>query len=262
MELRDNYLGKAPLKRHVKVVILLLLIMNSIFLGASLTSTSKVSAETYEIGVKVGDWAKYIFSFNWSSTRSEPEPPEVNQTRQVVYSIFNVTEISGWNITVQETIYFKNGSQTTTIYFGDIRTGKPSLGFQIIAKNLKEGDKIWEPEDAPKVEKTGHAIYAGATRTINFISTDMGDPEGNITITYFFWDQATGFLCEMSFFNHYVFGDYNNTSLIKWLMIETSLWTPEVFTFPAWSVPIILVSVACIVYFVRRKSSRKRLKKR
>jgi hypothetical protein len=237
--------------------------MSSIFLGANLAHTPKVSAETYEIGVKVGDWAKYLYSFNWSSTRDEPEPPEVNQTRQVAYSIFNVTEISGWNITLQETIYFKNGTQTATTYFGDIRTTKPTLGFQIIAKNLKEGDKIWEPEDAPKVEKTGHAQYAGATRTINFISTDLGDPELNVTITYFYWDQATGFLCEMSFFNHYVMGGgYNITTLSKWLLIETNLWRAESFIFPTWSVPIILVSVVCIIYFAHRKSSRKRLKRR
>lgn len=266
IELRDNKLGKIPLTRHARIIVLLFLFLTLTFIETQITSKIKVSAETYEIGVEAGHWAKYKFSLNWSSDPPQPEPIEIQQAKQLNYTIVEVTNITGLNIEIKETLFYENKTQKTQIYTGNIKTGEPTLGYQIIAKNLTQGDKIWDVQESPSINITRPERYAGSTRMVNVLYVEVGAfGLGNWSRSEFQWDQKTGFLCKMGIVSNMFLENYTISvySLMKWEMVETNLWEPEISSgFPGWVTPVIFVCIVGIVYLIIKKPFKKRLRKK
>jgi len=241
-----------------QAVTLLFLIVWSIFIKVD--STARASTVTYDIGVKVGDWAKYEFSVDWNSSPPQPEPFFVQEARQVNYIYVEVKEISGTNITIQETIYYKNETSATKIYMGDIASYMGNLSLLIIAKNLKEGDKIYESPIAPSINETLPRSYAGFTRMVNRLTVQEGAGILYLIIYNHYWDQETGFLCEM-LIEKIETNDYNTTLRIREVMIATNLWEPLI---PTWVVPVIFIIIVSIIfiYLIHKKRLKKRLRLR
>lgn len=247
--------------KHIKTIILWFLILQ--ILKFQIIITPYVFAKgTYEAGVKVGDWAKYNFFVSWNSNPPYPEPLSIEEARKINYSIFEVKDVSGTTITIVETIYFINSSQTSKIYVGDIKTKEGNLTFQVIAKNLNEGDKIWDIENAPIINATRPELYAGSTRTVNLLDFRIGTGIGNWTWVQFFWDRDTGLQCEMGMVNYMTFEEndifYEVQSLTKWVITETNLWNPETpISIPWWVSPTIFIGIAVVIYAALKKRMQK-----
>lgn len=248
-----------PLRRRTKATILAFLLFVFIFM-------KNVSAVTYSVGVNVNDWAEYIFSFEWSSNPPQPEPEDVEQEKQVNYTRVEVKEISGTTVTVHRTIYFKNGSKQIDVLFGDVKKCTGNLTVQIIAPNLKEGDPISEGQDSPVINRTLLEKYAGATREANVVRVEVGIPGdlGNWSIIDLYWDKETGFLCELAILSDVFSENYEVTSFTKWKMIKTNLWEPETnIAISEWAGVIVsVIIVIVVIYFVFKRPSGKRLKRR
>jgi hypothetical protein len=249
--------------KHIKTVILWFLILLQLFSGFQIILAPYVFAKgTYEVGVNVGDWAKYDFFVSWTSNPPYPEPLNIEEAQQINYSIFEVKDVSATTLTIAETIYFKNSSQTSKIYVGDVKTKEGNLTFQVIAKNLNKGDKIWDIENAPVINETRPEPYAGSTRMVNLLDFQIGTGIGNWTWIQFFWDRDTGFQCEMTVLNSIIFEKddtlYEVQSLTKWVIAETNLWNPETPTsIPWWVSPAVLIGIAIVIYVVLKKRQQK-----
>jgi hypothetical protein len=220
-----------------------------------------VSAVTYYVGVKVGDWAKYDFLFDWTSTDPQSEP-DMEQEKQVDYTRVEVKEVSGTTVTLRETTHFKNGSIETMVYRGDIKRGMGNLSVQLIASNLKEGDRLSEDPDVPVINRTRFEKYAGATREVNLVRSTVGTPGlGNWSILDAYWDKKTGFLCELAIYTNVFTENYESESFTQWKMIETNLWQPETnptIAIPGWVGAVISVIIAIVVvYSIFKKRSKK-----
>lgn len=230
--------------------------------------TRSVSATTYNVGVRVGEWARYQFTLNWTSTPPQEDPSDVLEARKVTYTELNVTDISGLNVTALETIYFANQTETNHEFIGDIKTGTGNLSVQIIAKNLEAPNAIWEIQDSPSINRTSQSKYAGSTRMVNLLRLELMDESGGVRVTDFYWDKEFGFLCEMAIFDNALIDEYNVTSLSKWVIIETNLWQPGTPNSPTGNIPewaglvILAIVAAGIVFFVLRKPPKKRSRKR
>jgi len=223
-----------------------------------------VSAVTYEAGVKAGDYATYEYIFEWKSDPPQPTPPEFEEAKQINYSLVQVKEVTDTTIIkVQETISFKNGSEKVNILIGDIETGAGNLSFQVIGRNLGVGDNISKAQDAPPINRTIPMRYAGASRNVNHIFMISASAfYENMTAFNIYWDKETGFLCEMIISSRMSTENYNITTIVRWNIIETSLWQPEA-SVPGWEgIAIFVIIVVGVAFYIFRKSSGKRLKRR
>jgi len=228
-----------------------------------------VSAVTYSVGVKVGDWAEYDFFLDWRSDPTQPEPPDVKQAKQINYTRVEVKQISGTTVTLHETTHFDNGSisEKINVYMGDIKKGTGNLNFTIVASNLREGDPVSEEPGHPVINATIFINYAGATREVNYASGEMGTQDiGNWTAVVLYWDKKTGFLCQMGIGRSVFIENYKIESFTMWNMTRTNLWQPV--TNPSIAVPewagfiVFVIIIVCVIYFVFKRHTSKRLKKR
>ncbi|MEM2111409.1 MAG: hypothetical protein QXX08_05980 [Candidatus Bathyarchaeia archaeon] len=245
---------------RAKTAIALLLVTQIIAISYLQVFFNNVNATTYEVGVKVGHWAKYTLSIDWNSAPPRPEPPETMHLRQIDYYIYRVKEIYDTYVILEETAYFKNNTRKTRIYAGDVRTGEGNLSLQVIAKNLNPGDKLFELSDAPSINITTQERYAGATRKVNVINIEAGVLGlGNWTMIELQWDKETGFLCKSAILKTVYMENYtvSVTSYERWVMVETNLWQPE--TFPIWLPLSVIVGVLIVSYIIIKKLFRKRL---
>ena len=226
-----------------------------------------VSAVTYSVGVKVGDWAEYDFLLDWRSDPAQPEPTDVKQVKQINYTRVEVKQISGTTVTLHETTHFKNESKIINVYVGDIKKGTGNLSFAIVASNLREGDQVSEEPSHPVINATIFNNYAGVTREVNYASGEMGTQDtGNWSAVVLYWDKKTGFLCQMGIGSRVFIENYKIESFTKWNMTRTNLWQPV--TNPSIAVPewagfaVFVIIIICVIYFVFKRRPSKRLKRR
>jgi len=214
----------------------------TVFLIVLMFSAMKVSASTYTVGVKTGDWAGYgDMSFEYASnwTGYEQPPSEMNMS----WMGMEVLEVQDSNVTVRSNVIYKNGTEETYTYWGDVATGEGDLSVGLIPSNLSVGDEIpanltYYTEEPLKlfINGTVTRIYAGANREVNYVNITYPIIYGNITYgslnMSLFWDRKTGIMCEevvsyrMSYTDNETYY-YMNMS-ISWRMTATNMW-PAVF---------------------------------
>lgn len=218
---------------------------------------------TYEIGVEVGKWAEYEFSIKWTSSSPQATIPKaVEEAKNIDYIKVEVKEVSNrTTVKIVEEIYYKNGTKKIGFYIGDVRTGKGNLSIQIIAANLREGDRIFEDPGAPVINASGFKEYAGVTRMVNKLRLESG--VWNKTIIDFYWDRATGFLCEMIVLNNISTETSISTSIITWRITRTNLWTSSPDATFILAGIVFLAIIGCTLYLYLLKTKRdKKLKRK
>lgn len=233
------------------------------------------SATEYIPQVKVGNWAKYSMVGGWDKVPANATvdmPQAVKDAKNTEWVQINVTEVYGTTVTVLVTTRFKNGTQKRNVNEGDVKTGSGNLSLQVIAGDLSKGDKVFDGEKAPKVERTMFEFHVGASREVNYANMTEYVPreegQGTISVAWEFrWDKATGFLIGMSMVQVYETEDYKTLASILMEIKETDVWQVEEgssSSFGAeWMVVagIVIIAIALTAYFATRRRVKVRRKR-
>jgi len=181
---------------------------------------------TRSVGVKAGDWVEYDYSVFWKSTKpGATEPSRVTEQRKLEEVRLYVKEVSGLNVTVELTLHFKNGTEKTETFSGDI--GKGGISVFLISANLDVGDPIVESPMAPSINETITREYAGAKRDSNHAKISLSFSFLNQSVDLY-WDRDTGLLCEtLTNGTQYALGGYSETIATALKISETNVWQPE-----------------------------------
>lgn len=216
-----------------KIVFVVILMLLSAILGAEFSLPTAATSAENVVGVEVGDWAKYEIEAGWGSNVPDAEPPsdftEINRTE---WTKNTVVAISGSNITFERVTHYKDGNETMSVEYVDISTGESSaMGpLVFIPSDLTEGDVIHAtPTEHYSINETTFRKYIGVTRETNHlnVSTIYDDPLANavtaVTANYY-WDRATGILCERpGAYTTYIEGAVTSV-LITEKIVDTNLW--------------------------------------
>lgn len=165
--------------------------------------TSDAPQETL-VGVEVGDWVKYTIAVSFETNVPDEEPPrelvEINKTEWVKNIVLAISEA---NITFQRMAHFKNGSESTSVEYVDMKSGESStIGtLMFIPSNLAAGDVIHASlTEHYYINNTIVCTYLGASRETNFLNMTTIYYEGSSVWTMmsamYYWDRDTGVLCE------------------------------------------------------------------
>lgn len=234
--------------------------ISSLLVTLIFLSVIEVSAGTY-VGVEVGYWAKYRDICIWNSENPEAvEPSYVKDIENTKWRTVTVQGISGTTVTISVTRYFKNDTQETDTYSGDIATGEgdDEFVFQIVPAHLREGDLVCQ--SPLRINYTIGREFAGVNRDVNYAGVTLR-VETVIMLEYY-WDKTTGILCASLAFNIEFSQGYKTTTWMQTNMIETNIWHAENELQPTgiewWQPVIVVVMISAALILIRRKRRSKR----
>lgn len=272
--------------------------MLTVLLSTALTLTFKVQpieAQTREVGIQVGNWAKYGVTQGYAT--DDPSPFE---GFRLVYSCLRysylryfrieVLSVTGTNITFQVTSYCKNGTEMSNVDWMDVsKSVGPPLPFfteavLFVAADLTVGDQLVPNLMSPSVNATAMQTCVGVEREVNFVidgtarSMIRASPPKEEYIvnskTYMFLDRATGVLVESNttaLFHRIELGMgyhqlpggyvYETESWIQIAMEETNIWSPPVPFWLQWQfyaavAVVVVVSLGGVVYLLKKRKPR------
>ena len=162
-----------------------------------------------EVGVRVGDWAKYVVE-----TVGQHVPPEfknVDWIRNIVQDVSNTT------LLVEQSWHYKNGTEKTVTGYGNVVTSDSEMCVYFISKGLNPGDTVYATypnENLPGLTKINETISReclGVNRETNHVNTTY---RGTGYDAY--WDRATGIMVEVKM-SHL-------DTLLHLEIVETNLW--------------------------------------
>jgi hypothetical protein len=226
-------------------------------LVVSTTTTLLVSA-TYNVEVKVGDWAKYDI-WAWKASKNETEEwmePLINQTNNILWINMTVKETaSSGTIKISETIQFKNGIANITSYIGSPKDTPSNLKYWITSGGLEEGDWISTEASVENftVYDTRLDEYANATRRVTHGFLKKRSGESPPQMAEYFWDQETGILCSCLY--TYQGSKPQYTVFVEIRMMETNVWEPESDSGNSWwpAIIVALILVTAVFLLIKRK---------
>lgn len=175
-----------------------------------------IAAGSGVVGVKEGDWAKYLVEV------------EVEGSEEMDYEGFmefewvkaEVKSVSGSDVTLELTLHYMNGTEETTIENG--------AGFILDPDLVHEGE-VTAPifgDELPMplvISGSTSRTYAGARRAVFYVDEDMSF-FGFAADFEIYWDNATGVLCEMMMSMSGEMEGVSVQSLLSFEMTETNLW--------------------------------------
>jgi len=197
-------------------------------LRIQLTRTNAWLKKEWRVGVNIGDWWKYG---NITLDFKSSDPAAASKMFQPFFvanetdwQIFNVTEISGRNITLKTTVHFKNQTEISETIHYDIANGA-SVGFILIAPNLGVGELI--SIDGPPIlyEKSYNSI--GVTRHVCVFnaSEQIDDASVSGLVSYdLFWDKFNGILLSADEHFNITIGSAYYKVDFHMNVVETNLW--------------------------------------
>lgn len=238
-----------------------------------MASTLMFPVTASNVGVKVGDWAKYDISFEYTWTsETEEEPSFLQEARNRDWNNVTVIEIIGSAIRTRVVTHVKNGTEFTDTYFGDIATGEGNFTFpMLITADRSAGENIAvDDPDSAVINKTVSMNYAGANRNVSFVPIFDGEVgwsseegrhviNGNGSIRYYYFDKKTGFLCQFDLLSKESYPSYGLLIHMGIVMEQTNLWVPDVFS--GWWVVVavvIIVPAALFCFSWAKKKKRRR----
>jgi len=178
-----------------------------------------LAAPTYSPGVHAGDSWTYG---DWSVSCTVFCPEAFfGPFPQIASLTANVQNVTGFNVGLNTTFTYRNGSSTSNTQIVSTLTG---AGFLLIAGGLVKGDRIYNSTFSPTINDTVTRVYAGASRQVNFFESFQPQSTGNLTFT-FYWDQLTGALLEINetvSLAGYVAG--SGTATIHARVTSTNMW--------------------------------------
>ncbi len=165
---------------------------------------------SYQPAVKVGQTIQYEPVYvTWTSTDPSILEPEmyknINATK--FYSL-DVTEITGTNVTLLFTVFYDDGTSTSsglsvdldTGLVNDTRTPFTLYGeYVLLAGMLQKPDTIWSIPGSPSLNLTLTESILGVDRGVNFLNFTGVVPGSSVVYSPgFAWDQQSGALVEIS----------------------------------------------------------------
>ena len=163
-----------------------------------------VTGADIDLGVKTGDWIKYEVRGN---------VPQIADYEWVNLEIQDVTETE---VTILATVHYKSGGEETNTLTWNVETGREPW---IIPANLNADDEFTFGYSTVSVNDSITLTYAGASRTVNLLHLIKYDEFTEMTA---YWDQATGFLLELSLINSSPSESWSG----GYKAVETNLWSP------------------------------------
>jgi len=190
------------------------------------------------VGVKVGDWAKYDVIFHYST--DDPNPPISPPPTEVVdieYLLLTIVSVTGMNVTFEATIHLRNGTEVSSVSWLDVSSGQTYYGLTmstgpLIAANLTAGDKVYLNPYSPTINSTVMCVYAGLEREVNclILMVNATGPYGYWMVGEYeiCWDRASGILDELRMNVEYIdiAEGYRTQMLYRVVITETNIWSP------------------------------------
>lgn len=215
------------------LMILVLVFLLSVAFGVQFTTLATTVLAESVVGVEVGDWVKYdlmaTFVSDDPNAQIPPELVEMNDTE----SIKNVvTAISGTKITFERITHYTDGNETKSFEYVNVDTGSSSTngGFMFIPSNLGKYDLIHASvTEHYFINETIHRTYMGITRDINHLNvstTIYGESDITIITANYYWDKATGILCERpgTVLTYDTSTDYTTSFAMSEKIVDTNIW--------------------------------------
>ncbi|HVO37190.1 MAG TPA: hypothetical protein VMT01_03380 [Candidatus Acidoferrum sp.] len=207
------------------------------------------------VGVHVGEWAHYVFTFQGNSTTPGPDP---NMTS----GLFTIMSISGTNVTLQMHSYYPNGSDFIEYHWIDVDTGQNdgNATGMLIAANLNQGDPVYTTSVAPFMDGTLNDTltrnYLGQPAQVNHFGLNYTTPPNpiyNLTSTMdWYWYRATGIPAEITM-NYTDQVSMGNSTWFNWSLLIDNI-VPE---FPALLVtPVFMITTLVAVAVCKMKKKR------
>jgi hypothetical protein len=193
-----------------------------------LTRTNAWPEKEWKVGVDVGDWWKYgNITLNLDSNDPNATPSIFQPfflANETDWQAFNVTAVSGRNVTLKTIIRFKNQTEISETIQFDIANGT-SVGFILIAPNLKVGDFISINGPPILYEKSYSSI--GVTRRVCVFNAseqiNYGSASGSI-IYDLLWDKFSGILLAVDEHVNITNGSAYYRLDFHMNVVETNLW--------------------------------------
>jgi len=165
---------------------------------------------SYQPGVSVGQTIQYEPVYvTWTSSDPSILEPEIykNINATKFYSL-DVTEITGTNVTLLFTVFYDDGTSTSsglsvdldTGLVNDTRTPFTLYGeYVLLAGMLQKPDTIWSITGSPSLNLTLTESILGVDRGVNFLNFTGVVPGSSVVYSPgFAWDQQSGALVEIS----------------------------------------------------------------
>jgi hypothetical protein len=178
-----------------------------------------------------------------------------------------VVTISDTRITFERVIHYKDGNETKSVEYVDVDTGRSSANgsLMFIPSNLQKDDLVRASlTEHHSINETIRRTYMGATRDINHLDgsgTTYGASSATVATVSYYWDKATGILCER-LITLVTYGEVYTWAFQTFeKIVDTNItWTQtDVSPSPTTSIAILVVLTLILIgLFVWRRKKRRR----
>ena len=222
-----NYteLGERKLFRKTISGIMLILLLTSISTIAFMVSHVQLAQATGTVGVKAGDWIKYIYIINGA-------PPG---TPLPTWLKVEFLSVEGTNATVRVTMHMTDGTEQNQTLTINIVTAKDLVtfsGFVIPANRTEENSIYISGYGNVPIDNEGIGTYAGASRTVVWFLWYAGPNRPEFE---YCWDKQTGVMVEASTISGNIAATAKATETNMWQaqpLLTTILVYPSEITVP------------------------------
>jgi hypothetical protein len=211
----------------------------------SITANFEYESQEGQVGIKAGDWIKVAYKITgWPAGQPYPEWVKAE-----------FLSVEGTIANVQVMLHISDGTeQSDTMPVDVVAGGGEAFGLSgfIISANLTTGDSVYITGYGDvAIEGETTRTYAGARRTVVYVSISQSIPyQGEVQLTYY-WDKLTGVVVEASTTSA------GTTATAK--ATETNMWeaAPPAVGMAWWLWVIIAVAIVAVAFAVYRLKKRK-----
>jgi uncharacterized membrane protein len=208
--------------RNTQVYSVLLTLLMLLSIGFQNYPTARASLN-YAPGVAAGDTMTYgIVSVN-----STTAIPTFDKNLTTIETKILSVDLSTNTVNASLLFSYSNGTTITQNIYGATDTDQGYLFPYIIAGGLQAGEPIFKPSqgliNGPLINETVNRLYAGTVRPVNMVNETY---TGYAQSLVFFFDQATGFLLEVSV-NETIPYPQPGTLSLHFKATATNAWSPE-----------------------------------
>jgi hypothetical protein len=215
-----------------------------------------VHAQYYLVGVKAGDWIEYGYTVTWIGNGTEPS--YVTEAKKLEWVRVDVLSVTGTTATLNETLHYTNGTQTSQSYDINVQSGKVTGYEFLVASNLTAGDPLSPQTPDYAINQTVTGLFAGAKRNVNILDSKSSN-QGSQSEIKMYWDQNTGIMVELyeNQTDNTNPGAYVETSMKA---IETNLWSANALDLVQNNLIYIIASIIIIIVIAATITLRRRKK--